>query len=239
MLLTPQPESSNPASTMKSGMRARRRMHTEWLMRHLPMIRLKVRYRYRAMIAMCPYRVSGRRCASLSRADRNLFACKPLRQSTKMPIDRSLIVRGTFMHHGLNSYQLGRHSRRSSRRSCPDPDCQPHCCCAPKGCCDLALSELGKRALPLRAAVVSVLRTTPDSFFRFTPSSRSRLACASCDIRRYWVSMILPFRSTRKHSGNAFPRLLCGSANSGSVDLHASWLLASGDGGTSAAFGAA
>src|SRR5215471_1617151 len=36
MLLTPQLESSNPASTMKSGMQARRRMHTEWLMRTSP-----------------------------------------------------------------------------------------------------------------------------------------------------------------------------------------------------------
>jgi hypothetical protein len=56
MLLTPQPESSNPASTVKSGMQARRRMHTEWLMPNLPMIRLKARYRYRAMIGLCPYR---------------------------------------------------------------------------------------------------------------------------------------------------------------------------------------
>src|SRR5215510_2065409 len=52
MLLTPQPESSNAASAVKSGMRARRRMHTERLMRYLPMIRLKARHRYRAMIGL-------------------------------------------------------------------------------------------------------------------------------------------------------------------------------------------
>src|SRR5262249_23136664 len=40
---------------------------------------------------------------------------------------------------------------------CPDPDCQPHCCCA---CRDHALSELGARvALPLRGALG--VRTPP------------------------------------------------------------------------------
>src|SRR5258708_16276442 len=132
----------------------------------------------------------------------------------------------------LYPYQLGRHSRRSSRNCCPDPDCQPHCCCAPQGCRDHALSALGASALPLRGALAA-LRAAP-------PAARSPLALIpSGDIRRYAVSMTLPLRSTRKHSENAFPRPLCASPDSRSTDLHASWLLASGDGGASAAFDAA
>src|SRR5262245_1843250 len=50
---------------------------------------------------------------------------------------------------------------------CPDPDCQPHCCCGPQGCCDHALPELGAGALPLRGALAAL---------RTAPSSRSRLA---------------------------------------------------------------
>src|SRR5262245_1967967 len=176
----------------------------------------------------------------------DFFGCE-LRRPAKDAIDRGLIrtrdifpyVRGPIMHHGVSPYQLGRHSRRSSRHCCPAPDCPPHCCCAPHGCCDLALSELGKLALPPRAGLASVLRATLASFFRFAPSSRSRLACASCDIRRYSVSIILPFRSTRKHSENALARLLCVSPDSRPTDLHASCRLASGDGGASTTFGAA
>jgi hypothetical protein len=48
--------------------------------------------------------------------------------------------------------------------------------------------------------------------------------------------MTLPFRSTRKHSANAFFRPLCTSPGWRSIDWHASWRLASGDGGASAAF---
>ena len=137
------------------------------------------------------------------------------------------------------SYQVGRHSRRSSRHCCPDPDCQPHCCCAPQVCRDHALSALGAGALLLRGALASLLRAALASFLRAASSSRSRLACASFDIRRYWVSITLPLRSTRKHSENAFPRPLCASPDSRSTDLHASWPLASGDGGASATFDAA
>src|SRR6516162_7622648 len=65
MLLTPQLESSNPASTAKSGMQARRRMHSgrrmhsECLMLYLPMVRLTVHYRYRAMIGLSLSLLSG------------------------------------------------------------------------------------------------------------------------------------------------------------------------------------
>src|SRR5262249_18482882 len=142
------------------------------------------------------------------------------------------------MYHGFTSYQLGRHSRRSSRHCCPDPNCQPHCCCAPQGCRDQALSELGARALALRAALASFLRATLASFLRAAPSSRSRLSCASCDIRRYSVWMFLPWRSPRKHSSNAFAGPLGAPPDSRSIDWPASWRLASSDGGASATFGA-
>src|SRR5215813_3159400 len=59
-------------------------------------------------------------------------------------------------------YQLGCHSRRSSRHCCQDPDCQPHCCCCPQRCCDHALPELGAGALALRGALAA-LRTAPSS----------------------------------------------------------------------------
>src|SRR5260370_21256794 len=43
----------------------------------------------------------------------------------------------------------------------------------------------------------------------------------------------------RKHSVMALPPLTCISPDSRSIDLHARWRLASGDGGASAALGAA
>src|SRR5262245_40838737 len=109
------------------------------------------------------------------------------------------------------------HSRRSPRPCCPDPHCQPHCCWARQGSCDHAFG-LATRVLALRVVL---------AFLRGAPSSRSRLAClSSCDIKRYCVSMILPFRSTRKHSENAFPRPVGTSPNSTFADdLHARWLL--------------
>src|SRR6516225_3224577 len=45
-------------------------------------------------------------------------------------------------------------------------------------------------------------------------------------------------RSMRKHSVIALPTALCTSPDSRSIDLHARWRLASGDGGASATFGA-
>src|SRR5215831_9578346 len=50
--------------------------------------------------------------------------------------------------------------------------------------------------------------------------------------------MICPFRSMRKHSVMALPPLTCISPDSRSIDLHARWRLASGDGRARAAFGA-
>src|SRR5262249_36908503 len=52
MLLTPQPDSSSPASTVISGMQVRRRMYTEWLMLYLPDDSLTARYRYLTMIGL-------------------------------------------------------------------------------------------------------------------------------------------------------------------------------------------
>src|SRR5262249_37892149 len=47
-----------------------------------------------------------------------------------------------------------------------------------------------------------------------------------------------PLRSMRKHSVITLPPALCTSPDSRSIDLHARWRLASGDGGASAVFGA-
>src|SRR4051812_45692442 len=74
---------------------------------------------------------------------------------------------------GFTSYQLGCHSRRSSRHCCPASDCLPPCCCAPRGCPAQELAAPGAGALPLRGALASLLRTAP--------SSRSRLGWDSCD----------------------------------------------------------
>src|SRR5215510_15631411 len=48
------------------------------------MIRLKARYRYRAMIGLCPYRFLTH-CASISRADHSLCERELRKPSQKMP----------------------------------------------------------------------------------------------------------------------------------------------------------
>src|SRR5215831_7066043 len=50
----------------------------------LPMIRLKTRYRYRAMIGLCPYRFLAALRFDFA-ADRSLFACELRNPSQKMP----------------------------------------------------------------------------------------------------------------------------------------------------------
>ena len=75
-----------------------------------------------------------------------------------------------------------------------------------------------------------VLRSTTAT----EPVSVTALPRPSCSVSTIW-----PLRSMRKHSVIALPLLTCISPESRSMDLHARWRLASGDGGVSAAFGAA
>ena len=72
-----------------------------------------------------------------------------------------------------------RHSRRSSPLCCPDPHCQPHCCCARQGSCDHAF-ELATGVLTLRG-VPAFLRAARSSGVPASPRFAAGCAVARHD----------------------------------------------------------